>query len=295
MLLRMRELLRRRVGIDVRRVRRLGPDKVERFSNFREEEIIEDQLGRIGVTNAFCVDIGAGDGRTASNSYALFRAGWRGVAFEVDGMAFSDLATTLAASRGVTLVRSRVTPDNVCRLLAASDAPRDPDVLSIDIDGYDHWVLERVLGEYRPRLVCAEINEKIPPPVLFSVLYSDDYSWGENHFYGQSIAMLELLAGAHGYALVGLEYNNAFLMPAELASDRLTAAEAYQSGYVARPDRLRRLPWNRDMEPLLHMSPDDCVREVRRRFAQHAGRFVCALDSESLELPPGDSGRARQA
>jgi hypothetical protein len=52
-------------------------------------------------------------------------------------------------------------------------------------------------------------------------------------------------------------------------------AEVYRESYLARPDRLRRLPWNREMEDLQGLPPDAVVAALHARFARDAGRYVC--------------------
>jgi hypothetical protein len=263
------------LGLELRRVRPASPSGTRSFSNFGEDDIIRDLLRKIALRHRFAVDIGAGDGETMSNSFGLFAAGWEGLAAEWDGPKFARLAYRYAGLPGVRLARARVTPENVLGLLSAAEAPREFGFLNLDIDSFDHFVLERLLSAYRPSLICAEINEKIPPPLKFSVKWDPAHHWAQDHFFGQSLSMLEDLGKRQGYALVGLEYNNAFLIPRELNPvPMLPAAEAYRAGYASRPDRLQRLPWNRDMEPLLSMDADAAKAFVREKFAAYAGKYI---------------------
>src|SRR3712207_8168036 len=96
-------------------------------------------------------------------------------------------------------------------------------------------------------------------------------------------ASLEDLCARHDYALITLEYNNAFVAPRELASGRaLDAATAYRSGYAERPDRRERFPDNHDMEALHSMKPAEAVRFLEKFFARHKGKYSLAL-AESRE------------
>jgi hypothetical protein len=227
------------------------------------------------LRHRFAVDIGAGDGETMSNSYSLFRAGWEGIAAEWDPARFAKLAYRYSVFPNARLIRARITPDNVLDLLASCETPREFGFLNLDIDSYDHYVLEKLLTQYRPSLICAEINEKIPPPLRFTVKWNPDHAWTQDHFFGQSLSILEDLGKRQGYALVGLEYNNAFLIPRELNPvPIMTAAEAYRQGYADRPDRLQRLPWNKDMEPLLKMPAAEAGEFIREKFKAYAGRYV---------------------
>jgi hypothetical protein len=263
------------MGFELRRIRPASASGGAGHSNFGEDGIIRDLLGKIAVRHRFAVDIGAGDGETMSNSYALFSAGWEGLAAEWDAGKFARLAYRYAGFPGARLARARVTPDNVLGLLAAAEAPREFGFLNLDIDSFDHFVLERLLSAYRPSLICAEINEKIPPPLRFSVKWDPAHHWAQDHFFGQSLSMLDELGQRQGYVLAGLEYNNAFLVPRELSpAPGLTAAEAYRAGYAGRPDRLARLPWNRDMEPLLMMDAEAAKAFVREKFSAYEGKYV---------------------
>jgi hypothetical protein len=241
-------------------------------SNLDEETIVARLVNGANLDRSF-VDIAAGDGLYMSNTYALAKSGWRGLSVEMDGARFKALARRHAALPDSHLVRGRVTVDNVLAVLAAAEVPAAFGFLSLDIDGYDHFILERLLSAHRPGLICAEINERIPPPVCFTVLYDPSYIWDGSAFFGQSLAQVELLCAAHRYAIVQLEYNNVFLMPSEIAPLSISAAEAYRSGYVDRPDRRERFPWNNEFESLLSMSPDEVVEHLTREFATHTGRF----------------------
>jgi hypothetical protein len=268
-----RDVLGREWRARVRPVVRQLTDRGRRtYSHTGEEMVLERLLAGVDVPR-FCVDIGASDGRTMSNILALFERGWQGLSVEMDGESFRSLATLHARFTGSSLFRGRVTPDNVLDVLRAAETPNDFGVLSLDIDGYDYFVLDQVLRSYRPAIICTEVNEKVPPPLRFTVHYSPDYSWDVSHFYGQSISQLNVLCERYHYAIVELEYNNAFLMPADMAPRSVTPEEAYRTGYAERPDRRTRFPWNSDMEQLQSLGPQDAVEFLRTRFAKYEGMF----------------------
>lgn len=249
--------------------RRLRTDS---YSNAGEQEVIS-RLLRTTTGDRFCIDIAAGNGQTMSNTLFLFEQGWSGLSVEMDGDLFKSLAALHAAFPGSTLFRARVNPNNVGTFLHAADTPAQPGFLSLDIDGYDFEVLDAIMCNYQPALICAEINEKIPPPLRFTVKYSPAYVWAGDHFYGQSICQLELLCARYNYSIVELEYNNAFLMPSGTAPRNLSAEDAYRIGYYERPDRRQRFPWNEDMEPLQLLEPAAAVDYVTRVFSPYHGQY----------------------
>ena len=248
------------------------------YSHLNEQSIINKYLNTLSLESRYCVDIGASDGLSMSNTYALFKDGWCGLAIEFDTKKFSSLASSYVNFPNVNLSKCMVTPPNILSLLEANNVPEKFEFLSLDIDGYDYFVLEQILGKYRPKLICTEINEKIPPPIKFTVKWDPSYIWGVDHFYGQSISQLHILAAKHQYALVELHYNSAFLIPIEYSPNvSLTPEEAYQSGYLGKPDRKIKFPWNENMEEVLHMKPNDVLIFVNKFFEKYKGKYEASI------------------
>jgi hypothetical protein len=260
------------MGLEVRRLPKIKSSGV--FSRLDEQIIAKKYLDSLNISSKYCVDIAAMDGVTMSNTLALYKEGWGGLAVEFDSENFSSLAYTYKDFKNVNLAKCMVTPLNVLSLLAAHQVPKEFGFLNLDIDGYDYYVLEQILLKYRPSLMCVEINEKIPPPIKFTVKWSSDYVWAGDHFYGQSLSQLCLLCAKHNYALVELHYNNAFLVPLELEPrTMLSAEEAYNSGYLNMPDRKHKFPWNENMEEVLTMNPKQALAFIEKFFSEYRGKF----------------------
>jgi hypothetical protein len=248
------------------------------YSNFDEQLLIRKYLTALKIETGVCVDIAAGDGVKISNTYSLFRQGWTGLAVEYDPTNFARLASAYRGFPGVNLSRSKVTPPNVVSLLKANDVPKNFSFLSLDIDGYDYFVLEQILGDFRPSLICVEINEKIPPPLKFTVKWDPRYVPSGNHCYGQSICQMHTLCPLFHYSLVEVHYNNAFLIPEEINRyPSLTPEDGYRKGYLDQPDRKERFPWNANMEEVLRLPPEQAANFVNEFFSAHKGMFTCSV------------------
>ena len=277
--------LLRHVGYQFRRG--TLPLKDSGFSSFDEEQILNRYIAELlpADHSRTVVDIGAGDGRTGSNTLALLKSGWKGVGVEWDARKARKLARVYERLPEALACRLRVTPDNVVALLEAYGVERNFGVLSVDIDSYDYWVLDAVLTRFRPHLVVTEINEKIPPPIEFRVKYDPEFQSRE-HFYGYSIACLEELCALRGYALIDLEYNNAFLAPKELAGARaLTVESAYRRGYLERPDRREKFHRNENMEALHAVGPEEGVKFIRQFFSSLAGKYELGVADDDADAP----------
>jgi hypothetical protein len=275
----------------------------DRFSNFGEERILRKYIAQLLPAGASrtAVDIGAGDGVRGSNTYALFREGWRGVGFEGSNRKVCKLAAAYKHYPSVSAANCVVTPSNVVPLLRAYDIEREFGVLSLDIDSYDYWVLDALLSEFRPRVIVTEINEKIPPPIRFVVKYDPAFQM-THHFFGYSIESLAELAARYDYAILEVEYNNAFLAPRELPGVRpLDAATAYRQGYFERADRREKFRANANMELLHTLSPAEAVKFLDAFYARHRGKYELSAgemtgdSSAGRESPPETYARADES
>jgi len=186
--------------------------------------------------------------------------------------------------KNVRICNTKITPCNLLSFLQGYDVPKEFGVLSLDIDSYDYFVLETLLTKYRPTVLMVEINEKIPPPLSFTVTYDETWGWDGSHFYGMSISQAEKLAHAHNYALVHLEYNNLFLVAGEHHFlESLSATEAYNKGYLSKADRKEKYPWNQDMEELLTLPPQEGMEFLHERFACYKGKYLLSHPIKPVE------------
>ena len=247
------------------------------YSFAGEWEYLSLLRDRLGLTAGYVVDIAASDGVTQSCTLPLFRdPKWQGLAVEADRDKFALLAYAYREFAGTRLASALVTPPTVGALLRAFEVPARFEILNLDIDSYDLDVVDALLREYQPALISMEVNEKVPPPLDFTIPYRADHVYQGDHFYGCSIVAAHRVLTGYGYVLTGMHYNNAFFVRGDLGPrvPALTAVEAYQTGYLDKPDRLSLFPWNADLEEVLQMPPEEARAVIATRFQKYAGRFT---------------------
>lgn len=79
------------------------------YSQNDEERILLENIG--GINNGVILDIGAGDGRSLSNSLALIERGWSAVLVEPSVSAFTKLLDLHAKNERVKLVNAAIGTD----------------------------------------------------------------------------------------------------------------------------------------------------------------------------------------
>jgi hypothetical protein len=202
--------------------RHLAHFEAQVFSQNGEDGIISEILRRIGTTDRFFVEIGAGHGIEGNTVY-LLRKGWKGIWVEADPRAVRSIRTQFEAeleSGQLQLVHSFVTRENAPELLREARVPGEFDVLSIDVDRNTSHVW-RALSAFRPRVLVIEYNASIPASDEWEVPYDADAVWDESSYFGASLKSLERLGAERGYVLVGCERTglNTFFVRADAARD----------------------------------------------------------------------------
>jgi len=233
------------------------------YSCFGEQEIIKQIAQELSPhIHKYAVDVGAGDGMTFSNTYPLYREGWNGICFEPSVPQFHDLTHSLKDSPNkIGLCNEFVTPDNVLTFFEGFNIPKDFGFLSLDIDSYDYYVLEKILEKYTPAFICTEINENIFPPVCYALKYQN-MNRIPLKLLGQSISMVEKLLQSKNYSLICLEYNNLFAVRNDLICHLKSfqpkkSTELYYEGFINKNDNSIKLHWSfDDTWNLLQMTPE---------------------------------------
>lgn len=220
------------------------------------------------------VDIGC-----SYNSYSMGLGDYRKILIDCNETKLQKYSMDMPNS---VIINKKITPDNVLPVFLENQIPENFSFLNIDIDGYDLFVLKRLLEKYKPYLICAELNEKIPPPIKFSVLFSEDYSWDGSHFYGFSASCLEDILQNYGYDLVKIEYNNCFLIKSELNTfGNLSIKDAYQLGYVEALDRANTFYYNSNMQYLLENNTvKDKIDFIDDYFKNYKDKYLISRDKD---------------
>jgi hypothetical protein len=208
------------------------------FSQTDEDGILLYIFAVIGTRNKIGVEICAGDGLECNLANLILNHGWH--ALLVDGN--KDLA-----ARGAEFYRSSrcsypfppvfinawVTRDNVNDLLTRHGFMGEVDLLSLDMDGVDYWVWERI-SAISPRVVVLEYLDIAGPDRAWTVPYADDFDGsrksstnGNPNYCGASLLAYVKLGRKKGYRLVGVNRLgfNAFFIREGIAEDLIPTIE----------------------------------------------------------------------
>jgi len=218
-----------------------------------------------GILNPsnYIVNIGASNGSITDPIYNfIIDSKYRGLCIEGN----KDNITELKRKTEFDICNEYVYPHNIISIFNNYNVPIDIDVLKIDIDGFDLQIIREILSVYKPKIIIAEINEKIPPPILFEVLYKENYRWNESHFFGFSIKSGEAVMNKFGYKIIRIhELNNIICINHDLCNifglDTINNVEQlYKAQYIDILERLDILPWNRNINYWLEIKHTESLK-----------------------------------
>ncbi len=185
-------------------IKNLSRYEYKRYSQNREDGILQAIFKQIGTTNKYFVEIGCGDAEEC-NTKLLRKQGWKGLL--IDG----------ATQKNPEIRKEFVTIENVNHLLSKYKTPKDFDLLSIDINGNDYWILKAI--DRKPRVVVIEYNACFQPEESKVIPYKPKFVWNEKRMYcGASLKAINKLAENKGYELIATDNRqvNAFFVKKEL-------------------------------------------------------------------------------
>ena len=159
------------------------------YSESGEDGILDILFILFNVTNKFYVEFGAEYGEQC-NTRALheFRH-FSGVLFDMN-----------YENKEIQLYKHMITESNVIDIFKQYHVPVNMDLLSVDIDSHDFYVLEEILKHYTPRIIVCEYNAThLPNEDKVVLKYATQF---QGNYFGASILAFYKLGKKYNYSLV---------------------------------------------------------------------------------------------
>lgn len=145
-----------------------------------------------------------------SNVFHLIEKGWKGVLIEGDTKKFSKFIPGLEKNYNVTCIPKFVgynewEPENkLDNLLARTDLPIDFDILSVDVDGPDYFIL-RDMEIYKPKILILEYNSHDVGEAY--IIYKQGHLHKKSKFGNSNFSAMVDMAVQKGYIPVANSFN----------------------------------------------------------------------------------------
>lgn len=170
------------------------------FSQNGEDGVLEFIFDQIGTKSKIYVEFGTEDGSQCNTRFLREEKGW-----DVSGSLLMDGSNE---NPKINLKKVMFWPDNILELFTKYEVRREFDLLSVDMDSYDWWILEKILEDgYRPRVIVTEYNSMINFTESRAILPPEDgKSWKmwdkTSRYQNSSILAVKYLMKRFGYSLV---------------------------------------------------------------------------------------------
>jgi len=192
------------------------------FSQFGEDGIIQYLVNNLPIKNRTFVEIGSGDYSESNTRFLLEHNSWKGIIIDKE----SDVLDFVQKGKGkylyysydLTALCKEITPENVNSILSKYFSANNIGLLSLDIDGIDYWIMEKILSSFKPEIIVHEYNAVFGDTAPVSVPLKAHFDRNKEHhsglYFGASLPAFFNLITKNGYYFVGTNTagNNAFFV-----------------------------------------------------------------------------------
>lgn len=137
-----------------------------------------------------------------ANVKNLLINGYQGVIFKQDqDFPKNDWINCICQDMLTEIKKSSVTSPSIYPSTGRTlKVPQDFDALSIDLNGNDYWVLDKILKYFKPKLIVAEFNPAKEGSV--AIQFNPNFKWSGDDYYGFSFEAGKRLAERYGYYII---------------------------------------------------------------------------------------------
>lgn len=206
----------------LQRINTLADVEVCVFSQFGEDGILDWLVEKLPISRPLFIEIGVGNYLESNTRFLLRHRNWRGLI--IDGAPeLAQLKTDdVSWAHDLTAVSAFVTAENVSSIIKSAGFDAPVGILSVDIDGVDHWVLKQLLW-LKPDIIICEYNAVLGDLYPITVPYDPGFDrravpGTSRLYYGASIQAFVSLLKDYTLAGTAVAGGNAFFVRNEIFS-----------------------------------------------------------------------------
>ena len=178
------------------------------FSQFGEDGIIQYLIQELGITReeSTFIEFGVQDYTESNTRFLLMNNNWNGLIFDGSKESMDYVRNQNFYWRhNLIAANAWINRDNINELIGDNGFSGNIGILSIDIDGNDYWVWEKI-EIVNPLIVVVEWNSLFGSDHAISIPYDPNFQRAQAHyshlFWGASISAFSHLAKRKGYSLL---------------------------------------------------------------------------------------------
>lgn len=179
------------------------------YSQNGEDGITLEILKRLDIKNGYYVEFGTQNGKECNTRILREKYEWCGLL--MDGS---------HQNSNINLKKEFITRENIIELFKKYNVPKNFNLLSIDIDNNDFYVLHKILENYTIDVIILEYNAYFLPNEDAIIKYNPTGMWDGTNYFGASLLSFKKLLNKFNYTLVYTENRgvNAFFVANKYAN-----------------------------------------------------------------------------
>ena len=187
-------------------------------SQNNEDGIIAHIFSKVS-NNKFFVELGFDF--FECNSLNLIKNGWNGILIDADEEKCIKMERCLKffyPRNKVKILNNKILRENINELIFSNIEKKQIDFLSIDIDGNDYWVLEKI-DTNKVNVICSEYNHWIGNNTQKVIPYNINFTYKYDYYFGASLLSYVNLLNSKNFNLVAVDSSgtNAFYVKKNLS------------------------------------------------------------------------------
>jgi len=188
------------------------------FSQNGEDGFIDYLLFSLNIMKPKFVEIGIGTYKECNTRFLFERIAPEGLVIDYIEDLEKKIKKNIRFWKGdLTVINQLVDPDNIITILEKNNFHTGTDLFSLDIDGIDYWILDK-LPENFSKICVIEYNSVFGDELEITIPNKKNFTRKEYHFshlcYGVSLKALIKKMSEKGFIFVGSNElnNNAFFV-----------------------------------------------------------------------------------
>lgn len=225
-----------------RNLANLSPNEIHNaefkvFSQFGEDGIIQYLIEKTKITlsETIFIEFGVQNYIESNTRFLIMNNNWKGLVIDGSENNINFIKQqNLYWRHDISAINAWINRDNINNIIASEGFSGSVGILSIDIDGNDYWVWEKIQS-VDPIIVIIEYNSLFGGDFPVTTPYDPDFLRENAHYshlyWGASIGALTHLGEKKGYKLIcsNSAGNNLFFVKADRLGEMKpqSASEAY--------------------------------------------------------------------
>ena len=203
---------------DYKNIESLSDTEFKIYSQNGEDGILDYLIFSLGIKRPKFIEIGIGDYSESNSRFIFERTSSKGMVIDSILDLEKKIKKRIKVWKGdLKIVNKEINSKNALDILKKDEMLNDLDLFSIDIDGIDYWVLDK-LPKFFSKIVVLEYNPTFGFELEITVPNIPNFNRTEYHYsnlcFGMSLKAAINLMDKKGFYFVGSNFlkNNAFFV-----------------------------------------------------------------------------------